>query len=158
MEPAAEEWICAHVDPVGPIVMAHDRPWARVMRVRTAAGVVWFKACSPVQPFEPGLSARLLADAGQPIGAVGNPPESWLVALPLYAELQRGEAVYVEEHLRHGVPDLRLKTLPRRNHELVRNRLPVDAAELGLLATPGSVGCETPTSSLGVRTCAAPSP
>ena len=27
----------------------------------------------------------LLADAGTPIGVVGNPPEAWLVALPLYA-------------------------------------------------------------------------
>lgn len=47
----------------------------------------------------------------------GNPPQSWLAALPRYAELQRGEAARAGEHLRHGVPDLRLRqrrALPAR--------------------------------------------
>jgi hypothetical protein len=134
MDPGVEEWIRGHVDPLGPIELLHDRPWATVMRVATADHVVWFKACAPVQAFEPRLSAHLferwpdrvaevlghdedrgwllLMDAGQPIGVLGNPPESWLNALPLYAELQRGETAQVEDHLLHGVPDLRLPTLP----------------------------------------------
>jgi hypothetical protein len=92
---------------------AHERPWATVLRMPLADGGAWFKACAPVQAFEPrltaGLYARwpdrvaevlgydeerawlLLADAGQPVGELGNPPETWLTALPLYAELQRGE-------------------------------------------------------------------
>jgi hypothetical protein len=63
----------------------------------------------------------LLADAGTPIGLVGNSPEAWLVALPLYAELQRGEARHTDEHLKHQVPDLRVATLPARYR---RSRIP----------------------------------
>lgn len=155
MDVAVEEWIRAHVVPVKPIEMAHDRPWAQVMRVPTADGDVWFKACAPVQAFEPRLSAQLfgrwpdrvaevlayderrawllLADAGRPVGAHGNPPETWRAALPLYAELQRGEAAYVEQHLRRGVPDLRLAALPERYEELVRQRLSIGSEELAVM-------------------------
>ena len=94
--------------------------------------MAWFKACAPVQAFEPRLTAEpfarypdrvvevlghdeerawlLLGDAGTPIGALGNPPETWLVALRLYAELRRGEVAHTFDHLAHGVPDLRVAT------------------------------------------------
>jgi hypothetical protein len=153
MDPAMAEWIRAHVDPLGPIETAHSRPWATVMRVPTADGVFWFKACAPVQAFEPRLSAELfarwpdrvaevvghnedrawllLADAGQAVGAFGNPPESWMTALPLYAELQGGETDYAEDHVRHGVPDLRLARLPDRFEDLVRRyHLPLTGDEI----------------------------
>src|SRR3954470_8972303 len=113
---AAEDWIRAPVEPVGAIEKAHERPWATVLRVPIGEGVAWFKACAPVQAFEPRLTAELssrwpdrvaevlghneergwllLADAGTSIGEFGNPPEAWLAVLPRYAELQRGEAVY----------------------------------------------------------------
>jgi hypothetical protein len=129
---AAEDWIRAHVEPVGAIETAHERPWATVLRVPLADKVAWFKACAPVQAFEPRLAAGLftrwpdrvaevlghdeeqawllLADAGTPLRESGNPPESWLVALPLYAELQRGEAAHMHDHVAHGVPDLRVAT------------------------------------------------
>jgi hypothetical protein len=151
----AEAWIRAQVDPVGPIETAHQRPWATVLRVPLADGAAWFKACAPVQAFEPRLTAALfarwpdrvaevlahdeerawllLADAGTPIGAVGNPPEAWLVALPLYAELQRGEAAHAHDHLAHGVPDLRVATLPARYEELLRRDLPLAREELDRL-------------------------
>jgi hypothetical protein len=146
------EWIRAHVEPAGPVEVAHERPWARVLRVPLADGVAWFKACAPVQAFEPRLSTQLharwpdhvaevlahdeerawllLADAGTPIGAYGNPPEAWLQVLPHYAELQRGEAAHADDHLAHGVPDLRLATLPERYAELASRDLPLDADEL----------------------------
>ena len=117
-----------------------------------ADGVAWFKACAPVQAFEPRLSAGLysrwpdrvaevlgydeerawllLADAGQPIGEVGNPPETWLTVLPLYAELQRGETAHAAEHLAHGVPDLRLAALPERYEDLLRQALPLERDEM----------------------------
>jgi hypothetical protein len=117
----AEAWVRAHVEPVGPIETAHQRPWATVLRVPLAGGAAWFKACGAVQAFEPRLSAELfarwpdrvaevldcdqrrgwllLADAGTPIGEVGNPPEVWQAALPLYAELQRGEAAHAEDQV-----------------------------------------------------------
>ena len=126
----------------------HERPWATVLRVPLAGGVAWFKACAPVQAFEPRLTAELFArwpdrvaevlghdeerawlllgDAGTPIRALGNPPEAWLAALPPYAELQRGEAAHADGHLAHGVPDLRVSTLPARYEDLLRHDLPLE--------------------------------
>ena len=111
-------------------------------------GAAWFKACAPVQAFEPTLTAELferwpdrvaeviahdserrwllLTDAGTPFRALGNPPEAWLAVLPHYAELQRREAAHAAEHLRHGVPDLRVATLPSRYEDLFRGDLPLD--------------------------------
>jgi hypothetical protein len=141
-----------HADPAGSIEIVHERPWATVLRVPLADGVAWFKACAPVQAFEPRLTAELharwpdrvaevlaydeerawllLADAGRPVSGFGNPPEAWLSALPLYAELQRGEVAFAEEHLAHGVPDLRLATLPARYEELLQLDLPLERKEI----------------------------
>jgi hypothetical protein len=152
---AAEDWIREHVQPVGAIETAHERPWATVLRVPLAGGVAWFKACAPVQAFEPrltaGLFARwpdrvaevlghdeerawlLLADAGTPIGVFGNPPEAWLAALPLYAELQRGETTYTQEHLTNHVPDLRVATLPARYEDFLQHDLPLETSEIDRL-------------------------
>ncbi|MCP9487210.1 MAG: aminoglycoside phosphotransferase family protein [Gaiellaceae bacterium MAG52_C11] len=149
---AAEVWVRSHVEPVGAIETAHERPWATVLRVPLADGVAWFKACAPVQAFEPRLTAELYArwpdrvaevlahderqawllleDAGTPLGAFGNPPETWLAALPPYAELQRGEAAYVDDHLVHGVPDLRVASLPDRYENLLRHDLPLERDEI----------------------------
>jgi hypothetical protein len=76
----------------------------------------------------------LLADAGTPLGAVGNPPQAWLEVLPRYAELQRGEAAHAHHHLAHGVPDLRMATLPARFEELLRPDLPLTPEERRRLA------------------------
>jgi hypothetical protein len=151
----ADEWVSAHVSPVGPIEVTHQRPWATVARVPTAASDVWFKACAPVQAFEPRLSAvlsrrwpdrmpgviavderrawLLLEDAGSRLGELGNSPEVWLEALPLYAELQRGECHAIDDHLAHGVPDLRTHTLPARFCELLQGDLPLDPDAAGRL-------------------------
>jgi hypothetical protein len=148
----AKDWIRSHVEPMGAVETTHERPWATVLRVPIADGVAWFKACAPVQAFEPRLSAELharwpdrvaevlgwdeerawllLADAGTPVGAFGNPPEAWLAALPRYAELQRGEAVQADDHLAHGVPDLRVRTLPARYEELLQDELPLERDEI----------------------------
>jgi Phosphotransferase enzyme family len=149
---SAEDWIRSHVEPIAPMETAHERPWATVLRVPLADGAAWFKACAPVQAFEPRLTAGLysrwpdrvaevlgfdeerawllLADAGQPVGELGNPPETWLTALPLYAELQRGETAHAAEHLAHGVPDLRLAALPERYEDLLRQALPLERDEI----------------------------
>lgn len=127
--------------------MTHQRPWSTVGRVPVAGGVAWFKACNEVQAFEPRLTAELFerwpdrvaevlaydsdrgwllfADAGTRIGDLGNLPSYWLTVLPLYAELQRDEAAHAVDHLEHGVPDLRVATLPARYAELVRRDLPL---------------------------------
>ncbi len=149
--PAAEAWIRRFVEPTGAIELTHEQPWATVLRVPLADGLAWFKACGPTQSFEPrltaGLSARwpgrvadvlghddergwlLLADAGTPLRATGNPPEVWLRVLPLYAELQRGEAVHATDHVAHGVPDLRVAALPGRYDDLLGRDLPIESDE-----------------------------
>jgi hypothetical protein len=151
----ADEWIRSHVEPIGQIEMAYERPWATVLRVPLANGLAWFKACAAAQAFEPrltaGLSARwpdtvgevlaadtrrrwlLLADAGTRLRLLGNPPEAWLRALPLYAELQRGEAARARDHLAHGVPDLGLATWPARYAQLLQHELPLAPDEIGRL-------------------------
>jgi hypothetical protein len=122
------------------------------LHVPLADGAAWFKECAPVQAFEPRLEAELfarwpdlvaevlahdearawllLADAGTPIGAFGNPPDAWLVVLPPYAELQRGETAHAQEHLAHGVPDLRVDVLPARLEEALQSELPLDPDEI----------------------------
>jgi Phosphotransferase enzyme family len=152
---AVEEWIRGHAEPVGAIQTVHERPWATVLRVPLVDGMAWFKACAPLQAFEPRLTAELfarwpdrvaevlaydeqrawllLADAGRPVGDLGNPPQAWLAALPRYAELQDGEAAHAQEHLAHGVPDLRLATLPARYQELLALDLPLGRDEIGRL-------------------------
>jgi hypothetical protein len=149
---AAEDWIRVHVDPVGAIETAHERPWSTVLRVPLADGVAWFKACAAVQAFEPRLTAELfarwpdrlpgvlghdeerawlfLADAGTPIRVFGNPPEAWLAVMPLCSELQRGEVAHAHEHLATGVPDLRVPTLPARYERFLHGELPLEQDEI----------------------------
>src|SRR5712691_2622304 len=151
---AAEDWIRAQLEPVAAIETAHERPWATVLRVPLADGAAWFKACAPVQAFEPRLTAELsarwpgrvgevlahdekrawllLADAGTPIG-VDSPPETWLQVLPGYAELQRGETANAHEHLAHDVQDLRIATLPARYEDFLRHELPIADDEIDTL-------------------------
>ena len=143
-------WISQHVTVIGQVDCFRQRPWATVARVPTTSGHVWFKACAAVQAFEPRLTAvlaarwpeqlpgllgwdqqrgwLLLADAGTVARELGNPPELWLHALPLYAELQRGEREHSADHLAHGVPDLRTASLPARYGDLLRRDLPLTEA------------------------------
>jgi hypothetical protein len=152
---AVEDWIRARTEPTASIETARERPWSTVLRVPLAEGVVWFKACAPVQGFEPRLTAELasrwpdrvaevlaydeerawllLADAGATLADVGDRPEPWLPALPLYAQLQAGEAEHADDHVGYGVPDLRVTMLPGRYEELVRADLPVEPAEVEVL-------------------------
>jgi hypothetical protein len=151
----AEAWIRAHVTPVAPIETAHQRPWSTVLRVPVVDGCVWFKACAPLQAFEPRLTAELfarwpdrtpevlaydhahawmlLADAGAPLQTLGNPPEAWLEVLPRYAELQRDEARFAADHLAHGVPDQRLRLWAARFDDLLHRELPLERHELDWL-------------------------
>jgi len=150
-----ERWVGAHVKPTGPIENVYERPWATVFRTPLAHGTAWCKACAPVQAFEPRLTAELsgrwpdlvpevlafdeqrgwllLADAGDPVGPSEEPSDAWLDALPRYAELQRGEIGHASDHLAHGVPDLRLGTLPSRYEELLTLDPPLEREEIRTL-------------------------
>jgi hypothetical protein len=141
-----DSWIRAHVEPAGPIEIVHERPWATVRRIPLAEGAAWFKACAPVQAFEPRLTHALagrwpgllpdvlahdeerawllLGDAGDRLG-FGRGPEPWLSILPRYAELQRTEAAHAAEHLDHGVPDRRVATFPELYEAMLARELPL---------------------------------
>jgi hypothetical protein len=150
-----EAWVRAKVDLVAPLQIVQEHAWGTVVRVPLADGAAWFKACGSIQAFEPRLTAELferwpdrvaqvlafdesrgwllLADAGTPVGKLGNPPQAWLAALPRYAELQRGETDHAHEHLGRGVPDMRLARLPALYEELLRLDLPLDQSEIDRL-------------------------
>jgi hypothetical protein len=75
-----------------------------------------------------------LADAGVALRELGNQPEAWLDVLPLYAELQRGEALCAADHIAHGVPSLPISTLPVRYSNLLDRDLPLEPGERDRLA------------------------
>lgn len=117
--------------------------------------LAWFKACRPVQGFEPRLTAELhrrwpgrvaevlahdearrwllTIDAGAPLEWSAAAVASWLAVLPRYAELQIGEAEHLADHLRHGVPDLRLETLGEHLRSMLADELPLERDELEAL-------------------------
>lgn len=144
LDPDADAWIAAAVEPTGPAESTHVRPWATVLRVPTANGDVWFKANAPELRHEAALlrllAARrpelvpepialdldrgwiLMRDAGTRLCELVAEEQSldrWLDVLPRYAELQLALAGDVDELLALGVPDLRLGTLPERYERLV---------------------------------------
>jgi hypothetical protein len=125
------------------------------VEVPTTDGLAWFKACERQQAFEARLTAQLagrwpallprilahdaargwllLGDAGLRVGDLGNPPELWERVLPRYAELQIGERAFVEDHLAHGVLDLRVERLPAGYAAMLTRDLPLERAELEAL-------------------------
>jgi hypothetical protein len=145
-----EAWMAGHVELAGLPALVHSRPWGSVWRAPIPDGVVWVKACAPVQAFEPRLTAALasrwpnlspvviatdeeralllLGDAGERLGfGVGTEP--WLSLLPAYAELQRGEVLHVAQHLGAGVPDRRLDSFPALYEALLFHELPLSATD-----------------------------
>jgi hypothetical protein len=150
----AESWVRSCMPITGALELFQTEPWASVFRAPVDGRVVWFKACAPRQSFEVPLTAALsgrwdavtevlahdvdrrwllMADAGEPLRSLGNPPQRWLEILPTYGELQIGEVGRTEAHLARGVPDLRLTRLPALYEELIRAELPLEAAETSAL-------------------------
>jgi phosphotransferase family enzyme len=142
----AEAWVRAFVEPTGPFDVVRERTWATTTRVPTARGDVWLKSSADTHAFEPRLVVSLaslrpdllprvlaadvdrglllMADAGTPFEALGNPPELWLKLLPRYAELQRGAQPPA------GLPDRRLARWPELFDELAHSELPLEPAEV----------------------------
>jgi hypothetical protein len=153
-----EAWVAGRVELTGPLELVHERPWASVWRAPVPGGLAWVKACAPAQVFEPCLTAALasrwpgllpevlahdvergwllLADGGKRLG-FGVGPEPWMSLLPAYAELQRGEAAHVAEHLDGGVPDRRLASFPSLYEEMLAHDLPLSAADYARLRAFG---------------------
>ena len=142
-------WVHAELDAQGirvsgPIEQPHAYPWSTVLRVPATQGTIYFKAVSPVDPFEPALLEALgrwrpdcvpqllaveagrgwmlLRDAGYMLRQDIRPARDmrpWLAVLPRYAELQIELAERVPDLLALGVPDRRLSVLPRLYEPLV---------------------------------------
>ncbi len=138
----ASVWIHAELERQGikvsgPIEQPHSRPWSTVLRVPTSEGAMYFKAASPVEPYEPvllqslarwrphvvpeplsvdkGRGWLLMRDADQMLRNTIRPTRDirpWLPVLPIYAELQIEMAQRVPELLTLGVPDRQLSVLP----------------------------------------------
>ena len=148
-------WIRSAVPSAGRLSLVQTEPWGSVFTADAPGDLLWFKACAPTHAFEVPLTASLssrwprtvtdvlahdverrrllMADAGRPLSAFGNPPERWLECLPAYAELQLGETSHVAEHLAQGVPDLRVERLPELYDALLRAELPLDEGERAAL-------------------------
>ena len=146
----------------GTVQQSHVRPWSTVLRIPTAAGDVWFKACMRELAHEvavvevlsrlrpdclPELLAAdaargrmLQADAGSRLrelleGTQGH--ERWTEILPRYAQLQIDAAEHVPQLLRAGAPDRRLGALPAAFEDVLahqRGLEPEAVAQLGGLA------------------------
>jgi len=148
--PEVEAWVAGHVELAGELRLFHERPWGTVWQAPVRDGVVWLKVCAPVQAFEPHLTAALasrwpwllpqvladdgergwllLGDAGERLG-FGVGPAPWVLLLPAYADLQRGEAAHAARHLDAGVPDRRLAGLPALYEAMLAHELPLATAD-----------------------------
>ena len=143
----ADAWIRDRVDVTGEIHQPHVRWWSTVLRVPTASGTSWFKACHPSHGFEPALTLELArlrpervievlaadpergwmitADAGarlRELLASADDLARWEEALPLYADVQLAAAGSAERLVGLGVPDERLAGLPARFERVLTDR------------------------------------
>jgi Phosphotransferase enzyme family len=143
----ADEWIRGQVDVTGELEQPHVYWWSTVLRVPTADGVVWFKACHPSHGFEPALTLELArlrpervievvatdldrgwmitADAGQRLRELLTSPDDfarWEEFLPLHADVQLATADRTRLLLELGVPDERLAVLPTHLDEALADR------------------------------------
>jgi hypothetical protein len=152
----ATAWVRTAVPGTERLRLVHEEPWASVFTADTSRGAVWFKACAPTHAFEVPLTAvlasrwpattaeilahdvdrrwLLMADAGEPLRTLHNPPEAWERLLPTYAAVQIGESSFADEHLGNGVPDLRVELLPALFDGLIDTPLPLEASERAALA------------------------
>jgi aminoglycoside/choline kinase family phosphotransferase len=127
-------WIDARIERDGEVEQFHSYPWATALRVSTAGGDVWLKACIPELAHEVRvlelLNARrsdavptllagdrergwmLLADAGERMRELEPEPgqlDRWEDAVALYAQLQLDAAEDVDAFVEASVPDRRRK-------------------------------------------------
>jgi hypothetical protein len=127
---AAHAWIRDRCAVIGPIEQPHLRPWATALRVPTADGVLWFKACVEALAHEIALlelleheslprviaadASRgwmLLDDAGQQVYERADADEHWETFVAAYARLQIDVAPFADELVQAGVPDARTPAL-----------------------------------------------
>ncbi len=129
----------------GEVEQPHLRPWATVLKVPTASGTVWFKACGPATAFEVGLYELIgkvspeqalspiatdltrgwiiLPDGGPPLGdllAGTELADVMETAMAAYGHLQRTLARHVDHLLALGIADMRPAIMPARFEEALQ--------------------------------------
>jgi hypothetical protein len=136
IDPAAVEWIDAHVARTGEVEVIRERPWSTVLVAPTADGPVWMKVAGAGTAFEVPLYALLarvvpddvlvpialdverswllLPDGGTSLGEAGAGPDEVIAALVEYGRLQRALAPHADELLALGVQDMRPAVMPAR--------------------------------------------
>jgi hypothetical protein len=137
------------------LVSVKERPWGAVLRARTTADALYFKAPGAVGRHEVtiiadlsprwrtlvpdvvasdrGRSWMLLADHGQPMCDVLDAPAQVDVIerlLPAYADMQRSTLDRVPGWLAAGTPDRRVTWLPEQLEHLLTGALPVGTLTL----------------------------
>ena len=139
IDPAAVEWIDAHVARTGEVEVIRERPWSTVLVAPTADGPVWMKVAGAGTAFEVPLYALLarvvpddvlvpialdverswllLPDGGTSLGEAGAGPDEVIAALVEYGRLQRALAPHAGELLALGVQDMRPAVMPERFEE-----------------------------------------
>jgi Phosphotransferase enzyme family len=150
MTDEALAWAVAKLDTFGRTVVAteqvKDRPWSRVVRLRTDAGVCWLKVNRGGTTYEPALLTflaaispetvtaplatiggwSLLADGGPTLREVRGDARPSLDAMIEFvraaAVLQRRTAAHIDELIALGVPDLRPSRLPAAFDALLGER------------------------------------
>ncbi len=143
----AVAWIRERVEITGEIEQPHVYWWSTVLRVPTAEGDLWFKACHPSHGFEPELTLELARlRPGRVIEVLAaDPQRGWMLTpdagtrlrellasevdlvrweefLPIYADVQLAAAGSVERLLALGVPDERLAGLPAHFERVLADR------------------------------------
>jgi len=139
----ATDWIHAEtkrnsIRVIGEIEQPHIYPWSTVMNVLTSEGTLYFKATAPETVYEAALTQiladwypqympkfisvdidrgwMLMRDGGEKLRASIRPTKDispWKQVIPLLSEVQIGVSKHISELLSLGIPDMRLKHLPK---------------------------------------------
>jgi Phosphotransferase enzyme family len=144
----AAEWIRARVQVTGAIEDVRIKPWAAVLRVPTADGLLYFKEAEPTLAHEHRLieilarrrpelvtevvawdeqGRMLMRDGGEALSELLDrnlEVRYWEEALPLYAELQIAAMADADELRAAGAFDRRSEALPPIYEELMATPAP----------------------------------
>jgi len=132
------------IEIIGEIEQPHIYPWSTVMNVMANTGMLYFKATAPETIYEAALTQKLadwyprympklvsvdidrgwmlMRNGGEKLRASIRPTKDispWKQVIPLLSEVQIGVSNRISELLNLGIPDMRLKHLPKILNDLL---------------------------------------